>query len=130
MEKTLAIKYIHPTLEFWIDFEVRDDSQWEWPYIIWYNQEITEPTQEELESAWILCEKEIEVTQKIQRMEEINKELLELWGSNALVSYEALDTIRTNKITSLTTEFNELKTDLDENYESTLVTDILNSIFS
>ncbi len=39
MEKTLAIQYIYPDLEFWKDFEVLDDSQWEWPYIIWKHKQ-------------------------------------------------------------------------------------------
>jgi len=37
---------------------VRDDSQWEWPYILWYNTEVEEPTQEELDDAWIIVEAE------------------------------------------------------------------------
>ena len=66
MEITLAIKYIYPDLEFWTDFEVLDDNQWEWPYIKWYNKDIIQPTQEELLSAWVEVE-------KIQKKEEIIK---------------------------------------------------------
>ncbi len=75
------------------------------------------------------CKKQ-EISAKVSRMEEINKELLQLWDSNALVSYPALDTIRNNKITSLTAEFESIKADLDSNYESTLIDDVLNSLFS
>lgn len=46
-----SIKYIHPTLEFWKDYIVQDD--WQWPYIKWYNKTIPQPTQAELEIAWV-----------------------------------------------------------------------------
>jgi len=65
MELTRTIEYIYPNLEFHIDYIVRDDNQWEWPYILWYNKEITQPTQAELETAWLEVE-------KIQKLEEIN----------------------------------------------------------
>lgn len=51
MELTLAIKHIYPTLTD-NDFMVLDNNQWEWPYIKWYSQTITQPTQAELETAW------------------------------------------------------------------------------
>jgi len=50
-----SILQIHPNLND-DDFIVQD--HWNWPEITWYNQEITEPTTEELETAWILCEAE------------------------------------------------------------------------
>lgn len=56
MEIYLCIKYIHPTLTN-DDFLVLDDNQWKWPYIKWYNTEIIQPTQEELETAWVEVEK-------------------------------------------------------------------------
>ena len=128
MKTYKSISYKYPELNIWIDYSIIDN--WDWPHIEWYNKEIAQPTQAELESAWVGCEKEMAITEKVKRMDEINKELLNLWGSNALVSYEALDTIRDNKISALTIEFNILKTDLTDNYEDSLVNDILTSLFS
>ena len=51
MEITLAIRYINPTFTN-DDFIVLNDNQWEPDYIQWYNKEITQPTQAELETAW------------------------------------------------------------------------------
>jgi len=69
MELTLAIKYIYPILTD-EDFSVLDDNQWEWPYIVWLNEKIEQPTQVEMETAWI------EVL-KIQEKEIIEKEFQE-----------------------------------------------------
>lgn len=63
MEIYLAIKHIYPTLTD-KDFNVMDNNQWEWPYIKWYNKEILQPTQAELETAWVEVE-------KIQKTKEI-----------------------------------------------------------
>ncbi len=59
MEIALAIQNIYPTLIRWTDYEVMDDNQWEWDYIKWLNPEIPQPTQEELETAWVTVEAEI-----------------------------------------------------------------------
>ena len=50
MEISLAVKYIHPTLEFYKDYIVKDDGQWE--YLEWNTTEYTQPTQAELQTAW------------------------------------------------------------------------------
>jgi len=67
MEIALAIKYIHPTLEFWIDYKVED--HWNWPVLTWYNTETLQPTQPELEIAWVEVEalQEAEQTKKDKR---------------------------------------------------------------
>jgi len=52
-----TINKLYPTLEFWSDFEVFDE--WNWQELKWYNTEITEPTTEELETAWVTVEAEI-----------------------------------------------------------------------
>ena len=49
MELSLAIKHIYPSLTD-VDFLVQDDGNW--PYIKWYNTEIPQPTQAELENVW------------------------------------------------------------------------------
>lgn len=53
MDITKSIEYLHPTLVFWKDYIVSDDNQWEWPYIVWHNKSIKQPTQAELETAWV-----------------------------------------------------------------------------
>lgn len=122
-----SILYIYPNLNFWEDFVVED--KWEGQELTWINTEITEPTQAELQTAWVEAEKKIQVKEKVHRMEEINKQLIQLWGTNKLTSYTNFNTIRTAKITELETEFNEIETDLLANYSDTLVDDILSSLF-
>jgi hypothetical protein len=62
MELTLAIKHLYPTL--WDeDFMVLNDSQWEPDYIQWKNQEITQPTKSELDTAW----SEVEAIQLVEQ---------------------------------------------------------------
>ena len=56
MNITLAIKKIYPELIFNTDFNVTD--KWNWPILTWNNIEIPQPTQAELETAWIEVEKE------------------------------------------------------------------------
>ena len=56
MNITATILYIHPTLEFWVDFEVVDN--WSWPVLTWINEAVEQPTQEELDAAWIIVEAE------------------------------------------------------------------------
>lgn len=58
MDIVKTIEYLHPTLEFWPDFIVSNDSQW-WPDIItWITTEYTEPTQPELDAGWIAYQAE------------------------------------------------------------------------
>ncbi len=51
MEIYLTIKYIYPSITE-EEFQVLDDNQWEWAYIVWNTTKITQPTQAELDSAW------------------------------------------------------------------------------
>ena len=52
MDTAKTIEYLHPTLKFWTDYEVRNDwKQWDLDYIVWENQQITQPTQAELISS-------------------------------------------------------------------------------
>lgn len=48
MEIIPTIKYIYPTLEFWVDYMADD-----WIITSWFNTEITQPTQTELETACV-----------------------------------------------------------------------------
>ena len=59
MEIALAIRYIHPTLEIGEDYQVLNDGEWGWDYIEWYTETPTQPTQQELDDAWVLCSAEI-----------------------------------------------------------------------
>ena len=127
MEIRFAVLHIHPTLQDEIDYTVQDF--WNWPQLTWLNTQITEPTQAELETAWIACEKEIDITAKLRRLQDINKEIIELWWANALVWFERFETIRLNKISVLEAEVATIKTDLDQNYEETLVDSLITSLF-
>jgi len=84
MEKSLVIKYLFPLFIRWEDYEVFNDSQWEWDYIKWYNTEITEPTTEELETAWVTVEAElIEEQRQANITQEIADTIIEfttIWG--------------------------------------------------
>ncbi len=73
---TESILYIYPNLTM-EDFEVFDDGKW--PYIKWHNKEIEQPTQEEIEIAWI-------EVQKLQQAEMIKKEKAEQIGQIASIS--------------------------------------------
>jgi len=69
------------------------------------------------------------VQSQLERMMQINQELIKLWSWCELPSYIKLDTARNAKITELQAEFTEIKTDLDSNYEETLVDTLINSLF-
>jgi len=73
MEYIPAIRHIHPTLEFGKDYEVIDNSDWKWPQIKWYNTTIPQPTQAELDTAWIAVQQQeqIELLKK-QKSEQIH----------------------------------------------------------
>jgi peptidoglycan hydrolase-like amidase len=72
MNLTQSILKIYPTLKFWIDFIVEDMSDGKWPQLKWYNENISQPTQEELESAWqeVVAEQEL-IKTKLQKKEAI-----------------------------------------------------------
>jgi len=52
MDIVKAIEQLHPTLKFWTDFIVSNDSLGEWDVIEWITTEYTQPTQAELDTAW------------------------------------------------------------------------------
>ena len=128
MELSLVIKYLHPTLEFYKDYIVIDD--WQWPILTWITTEFTEPTQAELDSAWVIVQEITEIKVRVARMEEINKALIQLWGTNKLTTYTNFNTIRNAKITALEAEFDAIETDLMHNYDDTLVDDELILLFT
>ena len=70
-----------------------------------------------------------EIEEKVERMEEINKKLIQLGWTNKLTNYTKFNDIRTAKITALENEFNEIESYLLANYEDSLVDDILISLF-
>lgn len=55
MDITLTILYLHPTLTD-DDFMVLNDNQWGWDYINWITEDPTEPTQQELDDAWVIVQ--------------------------------------------------------------------------
>jgi len=63
MDIVKSIEHLHPTLVFWDDFIVSNDSQW-WPDLIeWITTEYTQPTQAELDTAWA----ELEIIQQAEQ---------------------------------------------------------------
>jgi len=75
MDLTLTIRHIYPNLTD-KDFVVIDKNTWDWPFIIWYNKEIEQPTQLELETAWRELEN-IKISN--QYKEDRKKEYLSIW---------------------------------------------------
>ena len=67
-----SILYINPTLELFSDFDVWDDGTW--IKISWYNTEITQPTQAELETAWAELQP---IQQEEERQANIRKQISE-----------------------------------------------------
>ncbi len=129
MDITLAILYIHPTFEFWVDFKVINDwIEWSEDEIVWKNEEIEQPTTEALNAAWVEVEKE-------QRIAEISKEMRKLriaingywWNTNQL-THIVLDAIDASEIAELEARWNVLETELDT-YNQSLVSDIMYSLF-
>ena len=53
MDIVLTIEYLCPALEWGTDYKVTNDGQWNWDVIEWYNTQVTEPTQPELDAWWI-----------------------------------------------------------------------------
>lgn len=83
MEKTLAIKHIHPSLIPWVDYIVEDVEQ----NIKWYHSTIIEPTQTELEAAWLevqakqaLEESKAAKSAQIQQIASLTDQLNLLWA--------------------------------------------------
>jgi len=73
MEISLAIKYIYPNIIRETDFNVLDDNQWDWPYIKWYNTSFKQPTQAELETAWV----EVQALQQAELDKQAKKEAID-----------------------------------------------------
>ena len=138
MEISLTIKYLHPTLEFWVDYVVLNDwKEWDSDYIKWYNTDITQPTQAELESAWIeLQEKEnkllivkeykniqtqiVGIKQELQEIEDTYATYNEQWKQIADLQKTNLN----NKLTDLRTRKDTLVLDWVEKFG----TDIINEL--
>lgn len=45
----------------YVDYYVVDNSDGKWAMLVWINKEIPQPTQEELEKAWVEIQKEQEI---------------------------------------------------------------------
>lgn len=129
IDNTIA-SYSKTKMEWWLYTE----SEW-----LCGGMEITEctntNTQNSLwEDIYTICavdpnQKEKEINEKIKRLQAINDEIIQLWGSNALTNYPKMNEIRLRKIDILEDEFAEIQTDLETNYEVTLVDDIIESLF-
>jgi len=110
MNISQSILQIYPALEFWIDFIVIDNSDWKWPQLEWYNTEITQPTQAELETAFMELEiiqnketkikefKQIEAEAREKRLSYITLEMLDDW-----------DDYKSKKQTKLDAEWLDIK---------------------
>jgi hypothetical protein len=129
MEITLAIKYLYPTLEFWKDFQVLDDNQWAWPYIIWNTEDPTEPTQQELETAWAACVIQEEIQVKMDRIYEINSELVKLNYPWVAITIPSILALNDAKRLVLEAEAVTIQADIVASYDSTLIDDIYTSLF-
>jgi len=51
MNISQSIQLLHPTLEFGLDYIVEDHGKGQ--VLTWFNKDISKPTQEELEQAWV-----------------------------------------------------------------------------
>ena len=72
MNIALSVLYIHPSLIPEKDFTVTDN--WSWPELTWYNKTIPQPTQADLESAWLEVVKLQDIeTHKQEQAESIAK---------------------------------------------------------
>jgi len=79
---------------------------------------------------YLQAQTEIEINEKIKRQYDINDEIIKLWGGTILPISPKMEELRTSKITTLTAEFNTIQDDLDTNYNSTLVDDLIVSLFT
>jgi len=130
MEILKCIKYIHPTLKLWSDYDYTDLNDWEWARLVWHNIEITQPTQAELETAWAEYVVENEVTVKLLRMKEIRREIIALWYTDELPYDARVDNIISAKKDVLVAEWEAIKTEVDATYDAELIDEIINSLFS
>ena len=110
MNKVLAIKNLYPNLT---DKDFMGFDRWNWIEIDWYNTEIPQPTQEELELAWIEVE-------KLQQAEIIKEEKAKAIENIATITDQlnliatVLDTITSENpdpviINEAKAKFNEIK---------------------
>ena len=128
MEIYLTIKHIYPSITE-EEFQVLDDNQWKWPYIIWNTTNYTQPTQAELDAAWVECEKKTRLQEIWKEMKAINEKIVQLWWASQFITDNVLDAVTSSKITSLVSEYNTLKAERDANYSSSVIEDVFNSIF-
>jgi len=84
MEIILTLRYLYPTLKDEIDYDVV--NLWQWDILTWLNTEITQPTQAELDTAWVTVEAEL---LEVDRQANIRKDIWEtildfttIWGVN------------------------------------------------
>jgi len=68
------------------------------------------------------------IDEKLQRMNSIRSEIIQLGGINQIPTDTALDSATTLRIAELTDEFNALKIDV-ATYEPTLIDDVLLTFF-
>lgn len=120
IENNIITSYSKTEMEWWIYTTTKLLSAWMIVTAINWDEII----------ANLPVNKEQEIIEKIRRMEQINKNLLQLWGTNKLTAYTNFNTIRSAKITKLETEFNNIESDLLANYSDTMVDDILVSLFA
>ena len=116
MNITLSVLRLYPQLMFWVDFIVEDT--WNWAEFKWYNKDIKQPTEQELQLAWneILTEQEInkyktEKKEAIEKIASISDQL------NLIAS--VLDTItsenpNTEIISEAKAKFSEIKNILNK----------------
>jgi len=128
MDLLNTIKYIYPNFLDLEDYMVVDN--WNWPEIQWYNTEITQPTQAELETAWAEVQIEMEIKSKMKRLDEINEKVLRLWWTNILKDIPEFEAKRLATIDTLTTEAEEIKTFLIAQDKNDFIWTLIDSIFS
>ena len=71
-----------------------------------------------------------ETLEKALRLKTLYSEILSLWGKSNLISCDVLDTFREAQIESLVAEFNEIKADLENNYEESDITTLMTSLLT
>lgn len=129
MQITAAIEYIHPNLQWGVDYRVLNDSQWGWDYIEWYNTTIPEPTQAELNTAWTAKSKEDGLKDKMKRLYVIDAALRKMNAPWVVIRSASLVAINAAKALALQTEADAIQDDIEANYASTLVDDLYTSLF-
>lgn len=141
--KTIAIKWDEKIL---VTSENKDSLIW-YEFILY--DDMTEDEKldfekQELEICWYIVEiidwccvktetdesKKYEIKLKLNRMHEIRLELAKNWFTSDLPSDERIDSKLQLYKQDLLDEWNRLKNYVDENYESNLIDDVINSFFS